>query len=441
MISIIIPTYNCGRFLIKTLVALEQQSYKDFEVIIVDDGSTDDTQGLLDQYQRLVPPFPITRIKQEHQGNNTARNVGFDHSKGSYLLFLDADKILKADALGIYLESLKKNPHKVYAYCNYERDGVLHKCEPFNTEKLKTGELLIDTCSLVKKEKFLKFDPKLKRLQDRDLWLTLLGNGAEGVFINNVLFETFSREGDITSSEDLQKAEQYIQKKHKQHKYGKHALKGLVDIIILRFNIPEYDKRCVEAVINNTCYPFCKITLFDNYYSRFTLSKIWNILIQNSIGEFICLLNNDTRPSKEWLSKMLKVFEKEKGVGAVGPSTNQCKTPQKVRVPPVRYEIVDFEKQYKKDAQLSGFCLLFPKQVWKEVGGFDERFGFYAQENEFLHRVQKAGYKTIWRKDAYVWHKGEASGRKLEKEEGFDVQAERKKGHKLYKKMLKGEQE
>lgn len=218
--------------------------------------------------------------------------------------------------------------------------------------------------------------------------------------------------------------------------------KGLVDTIILRFNTPNYDIRCIRAMIENTKYPQYQITLLDNYIPRFPLSTIWNMLIDKSFGEYICLLNNDTQPQEGWLTKLVEVFEKEERVGAVGPSTNQCHSPQKIKTPSLAvrtdlYSIVDFEKTYGKTFQLSGFCILFPKEVWVEVGGFDENFGFYAQENEFLHRVQMAGYRTLWRKDAYVWHAGEASVRKVAEKEGLDIAEERRRGNILYQEALR----
>jgi len=433
MINIIIPTYNCADYLIKTLVALESQTYKDFSVIVVDDGSTDNTQEMLDQYQRLSPPFAITKIKQEHAGSNTARNNGVKHATGEYLLFLDADKILKPNALEKFMETLDKSG-KSYAYCNFVRDGHVHVSQPFSKDKLKSGELLIDCCALIRKQDFSKFDPRLKRLQDRDMFLSMLKSGKEGAWTKEVLFETKGRSGDITSTEDLKTASELIRMKHG----GGKSLKGMVDIIILRFNTPKYDRDCVEAVLKNTKYPFYQITMFDNYYPRYVLSKIWNMLVSNSLGEYVVLLNNDTKPDPEWLNKMMEVLKREEKVGAVGPSTNQCRTPQKIGKKFKQYSVVDFEKEYKKVFQLSGYCLLFPKFVWTEVGGFDEKFGHYAQENEFLHRVQKAGYKTLWRKDAFVWHAGEASGKKLEKEEGFSIEKERQEGNVLYKKALEG---
>ena len=157
------------------------------------------------------------------------------------------------------------------------------------------------------------------------------------------------------------------------------------------------------------------------------------------MGDYICLLNNDTRVVRGWLKKMVEVFDREQNVGAVGPSTNQCCSPQKIekrKNVPTKYELVDFEQEFGKNFQLSGFCLVFPKRIWTEVGGFNEKFRLYAQENEFLHRIQKVRYKTYWRKDAFIWHYGEASGKKMVENGELNIDEEREIGNKLYQQII-----
>jgi len=435
-ISIIVPTYNLGGQVIKTLTSLERQSYKDFEVIVVNDGSTDDTQTLLETYARLGSPFPLKTINQGHLGANISRNNGFKYATGDYLLFLDADKNLVESALDDFRRVLDSHYQLAFVYCDFVKDGIEHKDKDFDEENLRSGKFFIDSCSMIRREYFPGFDENLKRLQDWDLWLSIIDKNGTGVHLGKVLFETSSREGDITSTEDLKEASNYIRKKHIKQTG---LMSGLVDIIILRFNTPEFDVPCLDSIIKNTDYPFYQLTVFDNYYPRFTLSKVWNILTKKSLGEYICLLNNDTRVYKGWLRKMVEVFTREQNVGAVGPSTNQCYSPQKIekrKDVPTEYEVVDFLNTFGKTFQLSGFCLLFPKRIWLEVGGFNEKFGLYAQENEFLHRVQKAGYKTLWRKDAYIWHYGEASGKKMTKNESLDIEKEREKGNRLYQQVV-----
>jgi glycosyltransferase involved in cell wall biosynthesis len=83
-VSIIIPTYNYEEFLCEAIESALSQTYKNIEVIVVDDGSTDNTQALLKRY-------PVKQVLQEHQGLAAARNNGIQNSKGDFLLCLDGD--------------------------------------------------------------------------------------------------------------------------------------------------------------------------------------------------------------------------------------------------------------------------------------------------------------------------------------------------------------
>lgn len=106
--SIIIPAYNVSDYIEECLESLEGQSYRDFEVIIVDDGSTDDT---FDVCKSLLSKFPNICIQVVHQSNQrqiAARMNGIDHAKGEYCLFVDADDKLVADALEVVKSAIDK---------------------------------------------------------------------------------------------------------------------------------------------------------------------------------------------------------------------------------------------------------------------------------------------------------------------------------------------
>ncbi|VVB94981.1 Glycosyltransferase AglE [uncultured archaeon] len=91
-ISIIIPTYNAEKTIIQTLKGLENQTNKDFEVIVIDDGSTDSSFELVKSY-KTKSRFPIKLIKQKNSGPAKARNLGVEQSEGNIILFLDSDCI------------------------------------------------------------------------------------------------------------------------------------------------------------------------------------------------------------------------------------------------------------------------------------------------------------------------------------------------------------
>lgn len=94
MISIIIPTYNSAKFIVHALQSIFSQTYQDFEIIVIDDGSTDATKAVLEPYlDRLY------YVYQENAGESSARNHGLSLAKGEYIAFLDADDLYKPNKL------------------------------------------------------------------------------------------------------------------------------------------------------------------------------------------------------------------------------------------------------------------------------------------------------------------------------------------------------
>lgn len=106
MVSVIVPVYNADKFLQAAIDSVRRQSYTDWELILVDDGSTDSSPGICDRAAEASE-----KIKVRHTSNNgpsEARNIALKMAKGDYITFLDADDLLDADALKIMMETMKK---------------------------------------------------------------------------------------------------------------------------------------------------------------------------------------------------------------------------------------------------------------------------------------------------------------------------------------------
>ena len=95
MISVILNVFNGEKYIKKCLESIINQTYKDIEIVIVNDGSTDDTKKIIESYKDKR----IKLINQENMGLSLSRNVGIDNSKGDYLYFVDVDDYLEKDAL------------------------------------------------------------------------------------------------------------------------------------------------------------------------------------------------------------------------------------------------------------------------------------------------------------------------------------------------------
>ncbi len=182
LISVIVPTYNYAHFIGDCLESIFSQTYKDFEVIVVDDGSTDGTAEILQEYKEK-----IRYIYQENRGLPSARNTGIQSSHGKFLAFLDSDdlwlpykleeqiRILGDDAdMGIiFSDASAFNERGVI------RESILKEekiCTGFCFERLFMGNYLVMPTVMIRKnclEKSGIFDESLTAVEDYDLWLRI----------------------------------------------------------------------------------------------------------------------------------------------------------------------------------------------------------------------------------------------------------------------------
>lgn len=200
MISIVIPVYNQALKLSKALASIERQTYKDWEVIIVNDGSSDDPEKMFSSFSlntRAENRFLF--LSQDNQGAPAARNRGLAEAKGDFVLFCDADAVLFPSALEDLLSLLKSSPEASYAYPSFRWGKKQFKVGPFSAEKLKTGPY-IHTMALIRKEALPTpaWDESVKKFQDWDLWLRMLAEGKKGVWLDKTLF-TIAPGGTISS--------------------------------------------------------------------------------------------------------------------------------------------------------------------------------------------------------------------------------------------------
>jgi glycosyltransferase involved in cell wall biosynthesis len=114
-VSIILPTYNRARFLPEAIASIRAQQFTDWELIIVDDGSTDETPELLPKLTADIQQ-PVQLIHQENQGAYGARNTGLDHASGRYIAFFDSDDIWLPHHLKDCVSALDANPEVDWVY-------------------------------------------------------------------------------------------------------------------------------------------------------------------------------------------------------------------------------------------------------------------------------------------------------------------------------------
>jgi hypothetical protein len=179
-ISVIIPVFNDAGDLEPCLASLKKQTFQDFELIVVDDGSTipvvipSGVEGSLLRFEK-------------NRGAPAARNAGFAKSRGEFLLFLDDDALLAPEALEDLMTALETHPEADFAYPSFRYGAKRFPGRPYDEAMLRR-EPYIHTTALIRHSAFPGFDEALKKFQDWDLFLTMAERGSRGVWIEKYLF-------------------------------------------------------------------------------------------------------------------------------------------------------------------------------------------------------------------------------------------------------------
>src|SRR5689334_20068273 len=103
-LSVVVPFYNVADYIADCLDSLERQTFDDLEVVLVDDGSTDDSRAIAEEFCARDPRFRI--VTQENQGLGPARNTGVKHAEGEYITFVDSDDLVPRYAYELMVGSL-----------------------------------------------------------------------------------------------------------------------------------------------------------------------------------------------------------------------------------------------------------------------------------------------------------------------------------------------
>jgi glycosyltransferase involved in cell wall biosynthesis len=178
-ISVVIPTYNRYEFLKRALASVFAQTYKPYEVIVVDDGSTDNTSNI----QKDFPT--IKYIYQKNSGVSSARNTGIKNCASEWIAFLDSDDEWHPDKLREQVEFHKKNPDILMSYTDEKwiRDAKevkvpkkYKKYTGYIFENFLSHCIIAPSASMIHKKLFDKigvFDETLEVCEDYDLWLRI----------------------------------------------------------------------------------------------------------------------------------------------------------------------------------------------------------------------------------------------------------------------------
>ena len=205
--SVIIPVYNAASSLEDTLECVAHQSFENFELLLINDGSQDDSKEIMEQFLGKSS-LNARLLEQENCGLGASRNRGIEAAQGEWIAFLDADDLWHVDKLKELDHAIEQHPevgvfyHKVYNF-NHKRKWLRKASEVKSIEKLLTHSNPLVPSAVVAKRKVLleqlfSEDRKLHGAEDLHLWVRLLASGIKFQFVESAI-GYYRAEGGMSS--------------------------------------------------------------------------------------------------------------------------------------------------------------------------------------------------------------------------------------------------
>jgi glycosyltransferase involved in cell wall biosynthesis len=279
--SVIIPSYNHGNFIEKSINSVLKQTFKNYEIIIIDNYSTDSTNDILNKYKNKIV------FKKIHNLGIIAksRNLGIKISKGKWICFLDSDDEWFSDKLKIVYEQISINPAQVI--CNNEiiikgSSKYFYRYGPFkdlfykyliiNGNCISTSGSCVDkNFILTKKINFIE-KKEFITVEDYDFFLNLANFNAKFIFLNKFLGKRNVHNYSNSSN----------------YKFHRNSLLNLLKHHI--YNIQNFEKKSKLLAIINFRIKFMDLINYFKKKKYFLFFKLLIFLIRSSILQFIALL-------------------------------------------------------------------------------------------------------------------------------------------------------
>lgn len=224
-VSVIIPLYNSGKYIEETIKSVLNQTYKNIETIVVDDGSTDDSLSVAKKFESEN----VKIYTQTHHGACRARNMAFNLSTGDYIQYLDADDLLAPNKIEKQVEILKKNGVNCITYCGYTRnrqeftEGLCIQ-QGINRDYSNPVELYVDIfngkgniitlCWLTPRQLIEHSDPwneRLLKLQDGEFFVKVAMKCKKIIFSKDtIVFYRPTGQTSVAANQSIQAIESVI---------------------------------------------------------------------------------------------------------------------------------------------------------------------------------------------------------------------------------------
>lgn len=204
-VSVIIPVYNAERSIGKTVDSVLHQTFQSFEILLVNDASTDNSQKILDDLSKNHPQIACIHL-QKNGGPGIARNTGIERARGKFIAFLDADDTWHPDKLERQVAFMESN-HYPLTYTWYEAVGNYGKKKTIKAPDTVTYRQLLkhntigNLTAIYDAEALGKvYMPELRLRQDWGLWLQILSTGITGHCLPEILATYHTSGGSLSAN-------------------------------------------------------------------------------------------------------------------------------------------------------------------------------------------------------------------------------------------------
>lgn len=378
LISVVIPSRVDEE--IESLKYLKKQTYSNLEIIVIYD--------------------------KHKEGAGSTRNKGIEKAKGKYIFFCDNDIRLKSDAIENLYNALEKNPEYSWAFGKFIWDNTVYNNNRIeNKARQGTREYVnyfefISVVSLVKSSAKPKFDKRMTRFEDWDLWITLDEKGHKGIFVDRILFQSdIHRKG----KKPIQKEDPVLWKELLYQKHSKVIKKKIADIII-----PHHDR---HDLLKNTLDKLPNDIFNIIIVSGGSFAENCNKGAKLAETDNLIFLNDDVEVNVGILKDMVNADTDIVGCAQKIPRKTQD----------ILYGIGYKDINGKLEAGLSrsleethipsGFCFRVKKKVWESLKGFDEAFENGAEDQDLGFRILENKYSVSYITTPMIHHESQSEGR------------------------------
>lgn len=472
-LSFVIPMYNTKfEFFIELMNSLTSQTYSNFEICLADSSENKNT-SIQEYLKNLNDSRVIYKKLEKNGGISLNTNEAIEMSSGDYIVFCDHDDVVAPNALYEIVSAINKNSDTDFIYTDEDilQDGIRknpHFKPDFSPDLLTSYNYI---CHLVAVKRSLMqevglLNKEFDGAQDYEFNLRATEKAKNIVHIPKILYHWRSYEASTAGNSSAKEYVFEAGKKAIEQHFKRLNIKVKVDILqeVGRYKvnyeivgnpkvsivIPNKDnkadlKKCVDSILKST-YQNYEIVIVENnsikeetfkYYEKlqeeysnikvvvckidnFNYSKINNFGVSNTTGDYIILLNNDTKIlSLNWIENMLGICQRE-DVGVVGAKLLYPDfTVQHAGVVigiggiagHINLNIKDEDPGYFSRAEVinnfsavTAACLMIKKKVFYEVGGFDESLAVAFNDIDLCLKVRKIGKLIVYTPYAKLNH-------------------------------------